>query len=86
MDLDAYPLNTSRPALPFPTQLVHLPIACLRLCTPALPLVTPGFKGQIWVHLIYALRKNNTHNNRVHRDKCHKYHKYTYYIAEVLQK
>jgi hypothetical protein len=22
---------------------------------------------------------------RVHRDKCHKYHKCTYYIAEVLQ-
>jgi hypothetical protein len=27
-------------------------------------LVTPGFKGQIWVHLICAPRKNNTHNNR----------------------
>jgi hypothetical protein len=48
--------------------------------------VTPGFKEQIWVHLICAPRKNNTHNNTVHRDKCHKYHKCTYYIAEVLQK
>jgi hypothetical protein len=48
--------------------------------------VTPGFKGQIRVHLICAPRKNNTHNNRVHRDKCHKYHKCTYYIAEDLQK
>jgi hypothetical protein len=55
------------------------PNTCLRS-------VTPGFKGQIWVHLIYAPRKNNTHNNRVHRDKCHKYHKCTCYIAEVLQK
>jgi hypothetical protein len=34
---------------------------------------------------IYA-REDNTYNNRVHRDKCHKYHKGTYYIAEVLQK
>jgi hypothetical protein len=48
--------------------------------------VTPGFKGQIRVHLICAPRKNNTHNNRVHRDKCHKYHKCTYYIVEDLQK
>jgi hypothetical protein len=48
--------------------------------------VTPGFKEQIRMHLICAPRKNNTHNNRVHRDKCHKYHKYTYYIAEDLQK
>jgi transposase InsO family protein len=33
-------------------------------------IVTPGFKGQIWVHLICAPRKNNTHSNKVHRDKC----------------
>jgi hypothetical protein len=50
------------------------------------PVVTLGFKGQIRVHLICASRKNSTHNNIVHRDKCHKYHKCTYYIAEVLQK
>jgi hypothetical protein len=48
--------------------------------------VTPRFKEQIREHLICAPRKNNTHNNRVHRDKCHKNHKCTYYIAEFLQK
>jgi hypothetical protein len=47
--------------------------------------VTPGFKGQSQVHLICAPTKNNTYNNRVHRDKCQKYHKCTYYIAEFLQ-
>jgi hypothetical protein len=41
--------------------------------TPTL-CVTPRFKEQIQVHLICAPRKNNTHNNRVHRDKSHKYH------------
>jgi hypothetical protein len=47
--------------------------------------VTPGFKAQSRVRLICAPRKNNTYNNRVHIDKCHKYEKCTYYIAEVLQ-
>jgi transposase InsO family protein len=43
------------------------------LSSPYTP-VTLGFMEQIRVHLICAPRKNNTHNNRVHRDKCHKYH------------
>jgi hypothetical protein len=33
----------------------------------------------------YVRQGRTTHNNRVHRNKCHKYHKCTYYIAEVLQ-
>jgi hypothetical protein len=37
------------------------------------------------VSYICAPKKNNTYNNIVHRDKCHKYHKCTDYIAEVLQ-
>jgi hypothetical protein len=48
--------------------------------------VTPGFKGQSRVRLIYAPKKNITYNDKVYRDKCHKYHKCHYYIAEVLQK
>jgi transposase InsO family protein len=33
--------------------------------------VTPGFKGQSWVHLIHAPKKTNLYNNRVYRDKFH---------------
>jgi hypothetical protein len=45
--------------------------------------VTTGFKGKSRVRLICAPKKNITSNDKVYRDKCHKYH---YYIAEVLQK
>jgi hypothetical protein len=45
--------------------------------------VTPGFKGESRVRLICAPKKNITYNDKVYRDKCHKYH---YYIAKVLQK
>jgi hypothetical protein len=47
--------------------------------------VTPGFKGQSRVRLICAPRKNITYNDKVYRDKCHKYHKCHYYITKVLQ-
>jgi hypothetical protein len=33
----------------------------------------------------YVRQGRTTYNSRVHRYKCHKYHKCTYYIAEVLQ-
>jgi hypothetical protein len=70
--------------------MIHLYLVCLPpgfkwACDGSVPLSHPYFKGQSRVHLICAPRKNNTYNNRVHRDKCHKYHKCTYYIAEFLQ-
>jgi hypothetical protein len=51
-----------------------------------LSLSHPGFKGTKPGASHICAREDNTYNNKVHRDKCHKYHKYTYYIAEVLQK
>jgi hypothetical protein len=48
--------------------------------------VTPGIEGTKPGASHICAREDNTYNNRVHRDKCHKYHKCTYYIAEVLQK
>jgi hypothetical protein len=34
-------------------------------------------------YALYGVKKNITYNNKIYRDKCHKYH---YYITEVLQK
>jgi hypothetical protein len=33
----------------------------------------------------HAPSKNVTYNDKVYRDKCHKYNKYNYYIEKVLQ-
>jgi hypothetical protein len=40
----------------------HIITECIKIVS------TPGFKGQSRVRLICAPRKNNTYNNRVHKD------------------
>jgi hypothetical protein len=47
--------------------------------------VTPGFKDKAGC-VSYVRQRRTSHIMTVYRDKCHKYHKCHYYIAEVLQK
>jgi hypothetical protein len=65
-------------------------IICVRL-GPSTPgdyvrarVLVPWNPGVTASHI--CAREDNTYNIRMHRNKCHNYHKCTYYIAEVLQK